>query len=471
LEPNQLDDAVLTSTLARLQVKSSDFSDLYFERTTRQSWRIEDQRVTSGNYSDFQGVGVRVVESGKSALSYSSDLSPRALAAAADAANDMRRGGADASLVGGVPAFRAETGGRNLFPASEVIGELDSAKKVSLLQRIDRISRAVDIRIKRVTAHLILVDSVILVASGNGTLAADIRPLMKMYLSVVAESNGRVAHGNAGLGGRHSLSDLDEDKITTMVRRATSESLQGLEARPAPAGEMSVVLGPGFPGVLLHEAVGHGLEGDSHTRRASAFSEYMNQIIAAAGVTVVDDGTLPGMPGSLHVDDEGTATERTVLIENGKLTGLMQDRMNARLMNSMSTGNARRESYTCLPMVRMTNTFMEAGAYDPREVIGSVKNGIYAAEFGGGTVDVVSGRFNFSATQAFLIEDGRITAPVSGATLIGVGYEVLRNISMVGSDLALDEGEAVCGKQGQSVFVGVGQPTLRIDRMIVGGAG
>jgi len=471
LGPNDLDETILAGALASLQGNGTDFADLYFERTAREAWRLEDQKVTSGQYSVSQGVGIRTVAGDQSALAYSRDLTPRSLAATARSASDMQRGGADAARAGGVPLLRGDAAGNDLFTMTKVIEQRDSVQKIALLQEIDRRVRASDPRIARVSAQLRLTDTVVLIAATDGTLAADIRPMLQINLNVVAEQNGRRAAGSAGLGGRYGLDDLDAAKIARMIERASSQALVNLDARPAPAGIMSVVLGPGFPGVLLHEAIGHGLEGDAHRTRSSVFTEHMGAAIAAAGVTVVDDGTMPGLAGSLNIDDEGIAAERTVLIENGKLTGLMQDRMNARLMNGVSTGNARRESFARLPMVRMTNTFMEAGDHDPQEIIASVKQGIYAPEFGGGTVDITSGRFNFSTNKAFLIEDGKITAPFSGATLIGVGHETLKHISMVGNDLALDEGEAVCGKQGQNVLVGVGQPTVRIDEMVVGGAG
>jgi TldD protein len=469
LAPNDLNDSQLSVALAGLHSKDIDFADLYFERTTHEVWRIEDRKVASGQYSVTQGVGVRTVAQGRSALAYSGNLNPAALAATAKSAHEMHASGYDAARSGGRghQAYAAE---HDLFISTDIIPERSVEQKIALLQELDGRTRSTDTRIKKVSASLRLIDSTILVAASGGTMAADIRPLIQLTLSVVAEQNGRLARGAAGVGGRHGFDDLTGHALARLIQRATTTALVNLDARPAPAGIMPVVLGPGFPGVLLHEAVGHGLEGDAHWSRSSVFTEFMGTSIAAAGVTVVDDGSLPRLAGSLNIDDEGVPTERTVLIEKGRLTGLMQDRVNAALMRARSTGNARRESYARLPMPRMTNTFMEAGDCDPQEIIASVGNGIYAVEFGGGTVDISNGRFSFSATQAYLIENGRLTAPITGATLIGVGHEALKNISMIGNDLALDDGEAVCGKQGQSVQVGVGQPTIRIDNMVVGGS-
>ncbi|PZU06942.1 MAG: metalloprotease TldD [Sphingobium sp.] len=470
LEPNDLDTAHLDTTLAGLHGGGTDFADLYFETTTRESWRLEDQCVTSGDYSVSQGVGVRTVAGDRSALAYSSDLSARALKATVQSAREMQLRGTDAARTHGVPGMRENPPGLDLYTRQDILGARDAEGKIALLRDLDRRARAVDPRIRRVTARLEVTETVILVAASDGTLAADVRPMIRMNLRIVAEQNGGFSTGSAGVGGRYGFDGLTEAAIDRLIARSTRTALVNLDARPAPAGVMPVVLGPGFPGILLHEAVGHGLEGDAHRTRSSVFAEYMGEMIAAKGVTVVDDATLPRLAGSLHVDDEGTPGERTVLIEKGKLTGLMQDRMNARFTNSRSTGNSRRESYAHMPMPRMTNTFLEAGEQDPAEIVASVQNGIYAAEFGGGTVDITSGRFNFSATEAYLIENGKITAPIRGATLIGVGHEALKHISMIGNDLALDDGEAVCGKQGQSVFVGVGQPTVRIDEMVVGGS-
>lgn len=471
LDPHELNDQVLGAALSAASGKGTDFADLYFETTTRETWRLENQRVTSGGYSVSQGVGIRTVAGDRTAFAYSSNLSPIALETTARAAREMQSAGLDARNKGGKPVFRIPPAGHALYTSEDIVQARQAADKVTLIEELDRRARAADPRIVRVMAQLRLTQSIILVTASDGTLEADVRPLLRVDLMVIAEQNRKISRGSAGAGGRYGLDGLTEDRLARLIERATKTALVNLDARPAPAGVMPVVLGRGFPGVLLHEAVGHGLEGDAHRTHSSVFADRMGSAIAAAGVTVVDDGALPGMAGSLNIDDEGSRTERTVLIDKGRLTGLMQDKLNARLMNQSSTGNARRSSYSQVPMPRMTNTFLEAGEHDPQEIIASVDKGIYAVEFGGGTVDITSGRFNFSSTQAYLIEKGRITAPISGATLIGVGHEALQHISLIGNDLSLDDGEAICGKNGQNVVVGVGQPTIRVDEMVVGGAG
>lgn len=471
LTPSDLGLAALGPLLGALSARGADFADLYFERTATERWQLRDGRVASGGYSQAQGVGARALHGDRTAFAYSADMTPRAVRAVVDTAVAMQRHGDDATVGIGAPALFPAGGTLDLYSATDRVADGDPAARIGLLRRIDAACRDVDPRIVGVTASLVLVDKVVLIAAADGTLAADVRPAVNLSVSVVAAAAGRRSIGNAGTGGRFSFAELDDARLALLVRRATRTALVGLDARAAPSGAMSVVLGPGFPGVLLHEAVGHGLEGDAHRKRSSVFAGRMGEIVAPHGVTVVDDGTLPGRMGSLNVDDEGTPGERTVLISEGRLTGVMQDRMNARFMNQRSTGNARRQSYAHLPMPRMTNTFLEAGEAAPADIVASVRRGIYADEFGGGTVDITTGQFNFGTTRAWLIEDGRLTAPIRGATLIGVGHETLKHISMIGNDLALDEGEAVCGKQGQSLRVGVGQPTVRVDAMVVGGAG
>lgn len=477
LTPNDLDTDLLARALEGMSDKGTDFADLYFEMTSQEEWRLEDGKVTRGTFSISQGVGARAVSGEQTAFAYSSDMRPRALATAAEAARTMQRFGNDAgggqggSGTGGGAriALRGSPSPRDLYgPTAD--GDIAASAKIALLQRVDEQARAVDPRVVRVTALLHVIDSTVLVCASDGALAADTRPFVRLAISVLAQAGEKRASGMAARGGRMALAEIDDAAIARAIGRATRTALVNLDARPAPAGTMPVVLGPGFPGILLHEAIGHGLEGDAHRKRSSVFVDHMGASIAAPGVTVVDDGSSGRYAGSLNIDDEGTPGQRNVLIEDGKLVGLMQDRLNARLMNAAVTGNARRQSYAHLPLPRMTNTFLEAGQHDPREIIASVKQGIYAAEFGGGTVDITSGQFNFAAVQAYLIEDGRLTAPIQGATLIGIGHEALKQVSMVGSDLALDDGEAVCGKEGQSVLVGVGQPTVRIDAMVVGGA-
>jgi TldD protein len=470
LSVNGLDTGKVESGLSRLWVRGSDYGDLYFETTTRETWSLERSKVARAAFSITQGVGARAVNGEKTAFAYSSDISDKAIHAVIAAARSMQAHGADCAETGRGVEIKAARADAGAYLIVEAAGGVTTIEKVALLRKLDEMARAVDPRIGEVNAQLSVEDSTILVAATDGKLAGDVRPLVRLDISVIAEGNAKRAPGSAGGGGRFTLAEFGEERLEMMVRKATSIALTNLEARPSPAGEMTVVLGPGFPGVLLHEAVGHGLEGDFHRKRESVFNGMMGQRIAAPGVTVVDDATLPGARGSLNVDDEGVIGQRTVLVEDGRLVGLMQDKISARILNDTMTGNGRRQSYSDLPMTRMTNTFLEQGPYDPQEIIASVRKGIFAAEFSGGTVDITSGQFNFSAEKAFLIEDGKITAPIEGATLIGVGNAALKNISMIGNDLALDGGVGICGKDGQMVPVCVGQPTVRIDRIVVGGA-
>ncbi|WP_313440994.1 metalloprotease TldD [Novosphingobium sp.] len=468
LAPNDLDDAVLEKALGSLGGPGADFGELYFETTSHEEWRLEEGKVSRGTFSISQGVGARTVCGERTGFAYSSAMTPMALTAVTDAARSMQRFGQDAHHSGGAD-LRTQAPANDLYAPSSAAGDLTAPQKIHILQRLDERARAVDPRVVRVSASLTLTDSDIMVCATDGTHAADVRPFARIVMTVLAQSGDKRASGRAARGGRMALEEIDEAALDRMVHRATGMALANLDARPAPAGMMPVVLGPGFPGILLHEAIGHGLEGDAHRKRSSVFVNHMGEQIAAPGVTVVDDGTVPRHSGSLNIDDEGTPGQRNVLIENGRLVGLMQDRMNARLMNGSMTGNARRQSYAHLPLPRMTNTFLQGGDLHPEEIIATVRKGIYATEFGGGTVDITTGQFNFAAVQAYLIEDGKLTAPVEGATLIGVGHEALKKVSMLGNDLSLDDGEAVCGKDGQSVLVGVGQPTVRIDEMVVGG--
>ena len=467
LADNDLGLEEVSGALGALTGGDTDFADLYFEHTTTEVWAIQEGKVTLGAFSIAQGVGARAVSGDQTAFAYSSDMSPRALRSTVGVTREMHASGADAGRRGGVKIIGAPPT-HSLYPAGDPVEAMGAAEKIAMLQEIDRQARAMDPRIVQVTASMRATHTVVLVAATDGTLQADARPLIEINLDVLAEENGKRARGSAQCGGRYNVESIDGGRLTHMVGRATHIALVNLQARPAPAGVMSVVLGPGFPGVLLHEAIGHGLEGDAHRKRSSVFIDRLGSQIAAPAVTVIDDGTIPGARGSLNMDDEGSATQCNVLIEKGRFVGLMQDKTNSRLMNARTTGNARRMSYANLPMPRMTNTFLAAGEHDPEEIIASVKTGLYARSFGGGQVDITSGQFNFSATEAYLIEDGRITAPVQGATLIGLGHEALMHVSMIGDDLELDSG--VCGKNGQSVPVCVGQPTVRIDEMIVGGA-
>ena len=426
---------------------------------------LEDGLVKEGSHSIEQGVGVRAQSGEKTGFAYSDDIVMPALLEAAGSARAIAREGSNGT---GRPLALASQ--HALYPAIDPIDSMSSEAKVRLLGEIDAYARSLDARVKEVIVSISATVDTVLVAASDGTLAADVRPLVRFNVQVIAEQNGRRESGGSGGGGRYDLIELlVNDRARRIAREAVRTALVNLDAIDAPAGNMTVVLGPGWPGVLLHEAIGHGFEGDFNRKGTSAFSNSMGQRVAAKGVTIVDDGTLAGRRGSLSVDDEGTPTNCTVLVEDGIMRGLIQDKFNARLMGAKTTGNGRRESFAHLPMPRMTNTYMQAGDKDPEEILRSVKRGLYAVNFGGGQVDITSGKFVFSASEAYLIEDGKVTRPVKGATLIGAGPEVLKHVSMIGNDLKLDEGVGVCGKDGQSVPVGVGQPTLKIDTLTVGG--
>ncbi|CAM2149336.1 metalloprotease subunit TldD [Pararobbsia alpina] len=469
LTPYGLDEALLLRTLGDIFTHRVDYADLYFQATRSEAWSLEEGIVKSGSFSIDQGVGVRAVAGDRTAFAYSDDLSAEALRQAAHATRAIGRdGGSGKTRVKVASALRGVSG-RDLYLQADPLASLDATQKVALLERVEAIARKRDPRIKQVMAGLAGEYDVVLVARSDGALAADIRPLVRLSVTVIAEQNGRREIGSGGGGGRYDYGYFTDELIERYVDDAVRGALVNLDARPAPAGGMTVVLGPGWPGVLLHEAIGHGLEGDFNRKGSSAFAGRVGERVAARGVTVVDDGTLPNRRGSLNIDDEGNPTQCTTLIEDGVLKGYIQDSLNARLMKVPVTGNARRESYAALPMPRMTNTYMLSGDKDPQEIIASVKNGLYAVNFGGGQVDITNGKFVFSASEAYMIEDGKITYPVKGATLIGNGPESLKYVSMIGNDMALDTGVGVCGKEGQSVPVGVGQPTLRIDQMTVGG--
>ncbi|WP_368639302.1 metalloprotease TldD [Castellaniella ginsengisoli] len=464
LEPWGLDESHLARALSDIHSHRVDYSDLYFQYSCSEGWSLEEGIVKTGSFSIDQGVGVRAVSGEKTAFAYSDSLSPDALMSSARAVRTIARQGAGRRRVdGGI-----ETPHR-LYAAVNPVDSLSAPDKVALLERIERMARAADPEIIQVMAGLAAEYDVILVAGSDGRLVADVRPLVRLSLTVIAERKGRREMGHGGGGGRTGLAYFTDEVLRGYVERAVHEARVNLEARPAPAGQMTVVLGSGWPGILLHEAVGHGLEGDFNRKGSSVFSGRIGERVASRGVTVVDDGTLADRRGSLNVDDEGHPTQRNVLIEDGILRGYMQDSMNARLMKQAPTGNGRRESYAHLPMPRMTNTYMLAGCDDPKDIIASVDRGLYAVNFGGGQVDITSGKFVFSASEAYLIENGRVTHPVKGATLIGSGPEAMGRIGMIGNDLALDSGVGTCGKEGQSVPVGVGMPTLRIDGLTVGG--
>ncbi len=467
LEPFGLDDAKLARVLQTIAAHRIDDADMYFQSTRHEGWSLEEGIVKSGSFSIDQGVGVRAVAGEKTAFAYSDDISEAALQDAARTVRTIAAAGQSKRVKVGTRPVVA--GSRMLYAATDPIGTLDSTQKVALLEKVERLARAKDPRIVQVMAGLAAEYDVVLVARADGTRAADVRPLVRLSVTVIAEQNGRREVGSGGGGGRFGLGFFQDAVIGSYVDQAVNAALTNLEGRAAPAGAMTVVLGPGWPGVLLHEAIGHGLEGDFNRKGSSAFSGRIGQRVAAKGVTVLDDGTLPDRRGSLNVDDEGHATQRTVLIEDGILKGYIQDTLNARLMGVKPTGNGRRESYAHLPMPRMTNTYMLAGNRSRDEIVASLKRGLYATNFGGGQVDITSGKFVFSASEAFWVENGKIQYPVRGATLIGSGPDCLTRVSMIGNDLELDPGIGSCGKEGQSVPVGVGQPTLRIDGLTVGG--
>jgi TldD protein len=464
LAPYGLELGALEPVFGQIMSHHADYADLYFQYTRSEGWSLEEGQVKSGSFSIDQGVGVRVVAGEKTAFAYSDDISLPALESAARATRAIARQGAERRS-----AVARRGVGRKLYAPNDPLASLPDAEKVALLERLEGFARAIDPRVKQVIAGLAGEYEVVLVARSDGLTAADVRPLVRLSLQVIAEDGGRREQGSAGGGGRFDYAYFTEEVLRDYARKAVHQALINLDARPAPAGTMTVVLGPGWPGILLHEAIGHGLEGDFNRKGSSAFSGRIGERVAAPGVTVVDDGTISRRRGSLNVDDEGNPTQCTTLIENGVLKGYIQDTLNARLMGVAVTGNGRRESYAHIPMPRMTNTYMLNGDKDPQEIIRSVKRGLYAVNFGGGQVDIVSGKFVFSAAEAFMIEDGQVTYPVKGATLIGNGPEVLKHVSMIGNDMSLDSGVGTCGKDGQSVPVGVGQPTLKIDGLTVGG--
>ncbi|HLA74889.1 MAG TPA: metalloprotease TldD [Gammaproteobacteria bacterium] len=467
LSPAGMGDTDLYAVLDQLMHHSIDSADLYFQTSRHESWLLEDGIVKEGSHNIEQGVGVRAISGEKTGFAYSDELALPALTEAAITARAIARSGRNQQLK-----TWTGTGGHSLYIPADPIDTLSETDKVSLLEAIDLEARRLDPRIKQVMVSLGGEQDVVLVVGSDGTLAADVRPLVRLNVSVIAEQNGRREQGSAGGGGRTGYHYfLENQRGLGYAREAVRQALVNLEAVDAPAGTMQVVLGPGWPGILLHEAIGHGLEGDFNRKGSSAFAGRIGERVASEQCTVVDDGTIANRRGSLNLDDEGTPTQRTVLIENGILKGYIQDKLNAQLMGVAPTGNGRRESYAHLPMPRMTNTYMLAGKYAPEEVIASVEKGLYAVNFGGGQVDITSGKFVFSASEAYLIENGKITRPVKGATLIGNGPDVLKRVSMVGNDMQLDTGVGTCGKEGQSVPVGVGQPTMRIDGLTVGGTG
>ncbi|MGI4779607.1 MAG: metalloprotease TldD [Janthinobacterium lividum] len=470
LTPFGLDESHLSKALAEIKAHKVDDADLYFQYTRSEGWSLEEGIVKTGSFSIDQGVGVRAVSGEKTAFAYSDDISEASLL---DAARTVRS--ISSAAKGGrakVPS-RKIASSRSLYDGVDPISTLDSTAKVKLLEKVEQLARSRDPRVAQVMAGLASEYDVVLIARADGTLAADVRPLVRLSVTVIAEQtvNGvaRREIGSGGGGGRFGLAYFTDEQIAEYVDHAVKSALTNLESRPAKAGEMVVVLGPGWPGILLHEAIGHGLEGDFNRKGSSAFSGRIGERVAAKGVTVLDDGTIADRRGSLNVDDEGNASQRNVLIEDGILKGYIQDSMNARLTGVKATGNGRRESYAHVPMPRMTNTYMLGGERKPDEIVASIEKGLYAINFGGGQVDITSGKFVFSASEAYWVEKGKIQYPVKGATIVGNGPDALTRVTMIGDDMALDSGVGTCGKEGQSVPVGVGQPTLRIDGLTVGG--
>lgn len=465
LTPTGLGIDDLQNVLDSMMGNSINSADLYFQTSRHESWVLEDGIVKEGNYNIEQGVGVRAISGEKTGFSYSDEIILPALNQAADAAKSIARAGREHK----VQAWKQQAANKLYLP-SDPLDSLSTDEKIDLLRQVDAEARKQDPRVKQVIASLVGVHEVILVAASDGTLNADVRPLVRMNVTVIAEDGDKHEQANAGGGGRVGYEYfIENDRALNFAREAVRQATVNLSAVAAPAGSMPVVLGSGWPGVLLHEAIGHGLEGDFNRKGSSAFSGRIGERVASPLCTIVDDGTLDGRRGSLNMDDEGTSTQQTMLIEEGILKGYMQDKMNAGLMGGKSTGNGRRESYAHLPMPRMTNTYMLTGEHAPGEILASVDKGIYAVNFGGGQVDITSGKFVFSTSEAYLIEKGKVTRPIKGATLVGNGPEVLKEVSMVGNDLQLDSGVGVCGKEGQSVPVGVGQPTLKVNTLTVGG--
>lgn len=465
LSPASLSTDALHSILSATLASSVDYADLYFQHSMHESWVLEDGIVRDGSFNLDRGVGVRVVSGEKTGFAYSDDIALPSLQQATGAARAIARQGQNKQ----VPILKS-VNSPALYGVENPLHSWPAEKKITFLKELDALTRSVNPAVKEVTVSLNAVHDVVMVVATDGTLATDVRPLIRVNVSVIVERDGRKERGSAGGGGRVNFDWLLEDnRAQSWARDAVRQGMVNLDAQAAPAGTMPVVLGPGWPGVLLHEAVGHGLEGDFNRKGTSMYARQFGQMVASEKVTVVDDGTLAFRRGSLNIDDEGVPTRCNTLIENGRLVGFMQDKMNARLMGVSPTGNGRRESYAHLPMPRMTNTYMLPGNDSPEDIIASLDRGIYAVNLGGGSVDITSGRFVFSTSEAYLVEKGKIVCPIKGATLIGGGDEVMRNISMVGNDLALDSGVGVCGKDGQSVPVGVGQPTLRVDALTVGG--
>ncbi|WP_158771946.1 metalloprotease TldD [Paraglaciecola sp. L1A13] len=464
-----LDREHLASALDAIYQHDNDFADLYFQASQHETWVLEDGIIKDGSYNVERGVGVRAVSGEKTGFAYSDDINPEALMQAAKASRNIASVGGKHKVTG----LKSSKVAPRYHADNPILGMQDE-EKIALLRAVDSYIRKQESALSQVVVSISGVYEEVLIAATDGTFCTDIRPLVRLNCSVLMEKDARRERGSSGAGGRYAYEYfLSQEDGRPLYEQVADEAIHmarvNMRAVAAPAGQMPVVLGSGWPGVLLHEAVGHGLEGDFNRKGASTFSGRMGQQVASTGCTIVDDGTLANRRGSLSVDDEGTPTQYNVLIKDGILTGYMQDKLNARLMGVKPTGNGRRESYAHLPMPRMTNTYMLGGQYEPEEIISTIKNGIYAPNFGGGQVDITSGKFVFSTSEAYLIENGKVTKPIKGATLIGNGPEAMQKVSMVGNDLALDKGVGVCGKDGQSVPVGVGQPTLKVDELTVGG--
>jgi TldD protein len=465
LEPAGLTQHHLHELLSKMMTRSIDLSDLYFQLSSQESWILEDGIIKEGSFDIEKGVGIRAISGEKTGFAYSEDINFASLAQAAQAAANIAKSGHD----GKVKVWQ-NIPGHELYPPLNPLNTFSEQQKIDLLKRVEAQARRIDSRVKQAIVTLSGLHDVILIADSDGNLSADVRPLVRFNVTVIVEEGNKREQGSSGGGGRHGYDFFfNEDYALKYAHEAVRQAVVSLNAVPAPAGTMPVVLGPGWPGVLLHEAVGHGLEGDFNRKGSSIFSGKIGERVASSVCTVVDDGTLLQRRGSLNVDDEGTPTNCTVLIEKGILKGYMQDKLNAKLMGTKSTGNGRRESYAHPPLPRMTNTYMLAGDHSPLDIIASVKDGLFAVNFAGGQVDITSGKFVFSTSEAYIIKNGKISHPVKGATLIGNGAGVLNHVSMVGNDLELDHGVGTCGKEGQSVPVGVGQPTLKVDALTVGG--
>ena len=466
LNPSDISFSDLDRIMQKITRNNVDYADFYFQYSKNEFWSIEDGAVKNGSYSIDQGVGIRSVSGEKSAFTYSDDININALDEACKIVNSIKNQGQSKSVPLKSPKKR-----KLLYSTSNPLESLDNSSKIKILEKIEREAKSLDPRIKKVSASLAAQYEIILIKNFHGQLIEDVRPLVRLSISVIAESDGKREQGSAGGGGRYNLDYFTNEMLNKYASEAVNQAVINLNSIAAPAGPMTVVLGSGWPGILLHEAIGHGLEGDFNRKGTSAFSNKIGTQVAAKGITVVDDGTIENRRGSLNVDDEGNRTQNTTLIENGMLVGYIQDSLNANIMDMEVTGNARRESYAHLPMPRMTNTYMLNGKYHPEEIIKSVENGLYANNFSGGQVDITNGKFVFAASEAWVIKNGELTYPVKGATIIGNGPDVLNKVSMVGNDMQLDSGVGTCGKEGQSVPVGVGQPTLKIDEIIVGGTG